>query len=157
MLVTTCSVVVFGWVLHYRQVGVSHIFSTARKLRQLSTLLFQFIAALCMQFDFSVSLPQLWDLSEQLQDLQHPPCRQESSNTSSCSGFNTICCALAAIVASFLQDMVDAMGIGWTFAFISGLCLVALGLFFVDYHGGTSWRQRSIASSSLQRYRSGTA
>ena len=32
MLVTTCSVGAFGWVLDYRQVGVSHTFSTARKL-----------------------------------------------------------------------------------------------------------------------------
>ena len=40
MLVTTCSVVAFGWVLHYHQVGISHTSSTAHKLTQPSTLPF---------------------------------------------------------------------------------------------------------------------
>lgn len=44
MLMTTCSVVAFGWVLHYQQ----HI---------AVPLCLQFIAGLCMQLDFSVSLP----------------------------------------------------------------------------------------------------
>ena len=40
MLMTTCSVVAFGWVLHYHQVGISHPSSTARKLIHPSTLPF---------------------------------------------------------------------------------------------------------------------
>ena len=68
---------------------------------------------------------------------------------------NIVRCALAAIAVSFLQDMLDAMGIGWTFTFMGGLCLVAVGLFFVDYHRGTSWRQKSIASLPHQAIRSG--
>lgn len=39
MLVTTCSVVAFGWVLHYHQVSISHTSSIAR-LTQPSILLF---------------------------------------------------------------------------------------------------------------------
>ena len=70
---------------------------------------------------------------------------------------NIVRCALAAIAVSFLQNMIDAMGIGWTFTFMGGLCLVATGLFLVDYHKGTSWRQRGIASSSRQEIESGTA
>ena len=38
MLLTTCSVVAFGWVLHCHQVNISHICSTSRKLTQPSTL-----------------------------------------------------------------------------------------------------------------------
>lgn len=57
---------------------------------------------------------------------------------------NVVRCALAAIVISFLQDIIDGMGIGWTFTLMGGLCLVAMGLFFVDYHRGTAWRQASI-------------
>ncbi|KAL9127271.1 MAG: hypothetical protein Q9175_007772 [Cornicularia normoerica] len=41
MLVTTCSVVAFGWVLHYHLVGISHTTSTAHKLTQPSTLPFR--------------------------------------------------------------------------------------------------------------------
>lgn len=57
---------------------------------------------------------------------------------------NLIRCALAAIAVSFLQDLIDAVGIGWTFTLMGGLCLVALGLFLVDYCKGTLWRQQSI-------------
>lgn len=57
---------------------------------------------------------------------------------------NVVRCALAAIAVAFLQDMVNAMGIGGTFTFMGALNIVAIGLFIVDYHKGTSWRQRSI-------------
>ena len=40
MLVTTCSVVAFGWVLHYHKVGISRTSSIAGKLIQPSTLPF---------------------------------------------------------------------------------------------------------------------
>ena len=70
---------------------------------------------------------------------------------------NIVRCGLAAVAISFLQRMIDAMGIGWTFTFMSGLCLVAIGLFLVDYWKGTSWRQQSITSSSRQAEGSGAA
>jgi hypothetical protein len=106
-----------------------------------------------MQLDFSVSLspidpvvgpnrikPKIYNTL--LVDKNHrtPAAAQASSNI--------VRCTLAAIAVSFLQDMIDAMGIGWTFTFMGGLCVVALGLFFVDYHRGTSWGQRSIDSLS---------
>jgi predicted MFS family arabinose efflux permease len=40
MFVTTCSVVTFGWVLDYHQVGIARTFSVTRKLTQPSILLF---------------------------------------------------------------------------------------------------------------------
>lgn len=131
MLVTACSVVAFGWVLQYHQ----HI---------AIPLCLQFIAGLCMQLDFSIYNTLLVDKNNRT-----PAAAQASSNM--------VRCAFAAIAVSFLQDMIDAMGIGWTFTFMGGLCLVAVGLFFVDYHRGTSWRQRSIAWLSRQECRSDTA
>ena len=38
MLITTCSTVAFGWVLHYHRVGIPLIFSSSRQLTHLSTL-----------------------------------------------------------------------------------------------------------------------
>lgn len=69
---------------------------------------------------------------------------------------NIVRCSLAAITVSFLQDIIDTMGIGWTFTFMGGLCLVALCLFLIDYHKGTLWRQRSLASLSGNESRLGT-
>lgn len=54
-------------------------------------------------------------------------------------------CTIAAVVVSFLQNLIDSVGIGWTFTFMAGLCLIATGLFAIDYSKGTSWRQGSIA------------
>lgn len=51
-------------------------------------------------------------------------------------------CGLAAIVVAFLQNLIDAIGIGWTFTFMGGLCIMVMGLFFVDYRQGMGWRQK---------------
>lgn len=69
---------------------------------------------------------------------------------------NIVRCGFAAIVVSFLQDMIEAIGIGWTFTLMGGLCLVAVGLFVVDYHWGTPWRQKSVVSLSYRDSESGT-
>jgi hypothetical protein len=53
---------------------------------------------------------------------------------------------MAAITMAFLQDLIDAVGIGWTFTFLAGLCAISLALFVLDYHRGTAWRQRSLNS-----------
>ncbi|KAL9020456.1 MAG: hypothetical protein Q9185_002331 [Variospora sp. 1 TL-2023] len=91
---------------------------------------------LCMQFDFSIYNTLLVD-----KNYRTPAAAQASSNI--------VRCGLAAIVVSFLQKIVDKVGIGWTFTIMSGLCLVALGLFVLDYRNGTAWRQKSTASLSV--------
>ncbi|KAH8802636.1 multidrug resistance protein [Xylogone sp. PMI_703] len=121
MLVTAGSVVAFGWVLDYH-------------LHLAIPLCFQFIAGLCMQLEFSIYNTLLVDKNH-----RNPAAAQASSNI--------VRCTLAAITVSFLQQMIDALGIGWTFTFMAGLCLFAVFLFAVDYHRGTSWRQKSLGSS----------
>lgn len=110
-----------------------------------------------MQLDFSVSglttifLKKIREIQTSSQiyntllvDKNHrsPAAAQASSNI--------VRCALAAIAVSFLQDLVDAIGIGWTFTFMGGLCVVALGLFIVDYRWGTSWRQRHLPTAARE-------
>lgn len=56
-------------------------------------------------------------------------------------------CALAAIMVSFLENLIDGIGIGWTFTFMGGLCLASTGLFWVDWKWGMKWRQRALAKS----------
>ncbi|KAL8940037.1 MAG: hypothetical protein Q9211_002468 [Gyalolechia sp. 1 TL-2023] len=136
MLVTACSVMAFGWVLDRRQ----HI---------AIPLCLQFITGLCMQIEFSVSLFFAAILQENKHSMvyntllvdknyRNPAAAQASSNI--------VRCSLAAIAVTFIQDLIDSMGIGWTFTFLGGLCLVAMGLFGVDFFKGTSWRQKHIAS-----------
>ena len=60
MLMTTCSVVAFGWVLQYHQVRHSSNLSARSQVDTFQhisiPLCLQFIAGLCMQLNFSVSL-----------------------------------------------------------------------------------------------------
>ncbi|KAI1661235.1 chloramphenicol resistance protein [Daldinia decipiens] len=129
LIITTVSIIVFGWTLHYhRHISIP--------------LILQFIAGLCMQLDFSTKLSDFKIYNTLLVDKNHrtPAAAQASSNI--------VRCTLAAITVSFLQNLIDALGIGWTFTFMGGLCLVVLGLFLVDYQKGTRWRQERIISDS---------
>ncbi|KAK7953855.1 hypothetical protein PG988_014549 [Apiospora saccharicola] len=118
MALTTISVVTFGWVLQLRQNIAVPLF-------------LQFIAGLSMQLDFSIYNTLLVDKNHRA-----PAAAQASSNI--------VRCTLAAVVIVFMQDMLDAMGISWTFTFLGGMCVVATGLLLLDYHRGTSWRQESL-------------
>jgi hypothetical protein len=55
-------------------------------------------------------------------------------------------CGLAVIAVAFLDGMIHAIGIGWTFAFVGGPCLAALGLFGVEYFRGMEWRREAFNS-----------
>ncbi|KAK6856153.1 hypothetical protein PG995_008304 [Apiospora arundinis] len=124
MALTTASVVAFGWVLQLRKNIAIPLF-------------LQFIAGLSMQLDFSIYNTLLVDKNH-----RNPAAAQASSNI--------VRCTLAAIVVAFLEEMLKAMGIGWTFIFLGGMCVVATGLLLLDYHSGTSWRQESLKGSGLE-------
>ncbi|KAK8030918.1 hypothetical protein PG990_000652 [Apiospora arundinis] len=124
MALTTASVVAFGWVLQLRKNIAIPLF-------------LQFIAGLSMQLDFSIYNTLLVDKNH-----RNPAAAQASSNI--------VRCTLAAIVVAFLEEMLKAMGIGWTFTFLGGMCVVATGLLLLDYHSGTSWRQESLKGSGLE-------
>jgi hypothetical protein len=57
-------------------------------------------------------------------------------------------CGLAAIAVAFLEDMIQAIGIGWTFTFLGALCGAVLGLFGVEYVKGMEWRREALARES---------
>ncbi|KAH7309171.1 multidrug resistance protein [Stachybotrys elegans] len=118
MILTCISIPAFGWTVHYEQ----HISIP---------LIIQFVAGLCMQLDFSIFNTLLVDKNH-----RQPATAQASSNI--------VRCTFAAVTVAFLEDLLDALGIGWTFTFMGGLCLVSLGFFLLDYIKGTSWRQRNL-------------
>lgn len=116
MVVTILCVVAFGWTLHFH-------------LHMAIPLCLQFILGLAMQLDFSIYNTLLVDKNNRT-----PAAAQASSNI--------VRCGLAAIVVAFLQNLIDAIGIGWTFTFMGALCVMVMGLFFVDYRQGMIWRQK---------------
>jgi hypothetical protein len=54
---------------------------------------------------------------------------------------------LAAIAVAFLQDMIDHMGVGWTFTLLGSLCSLSGTLFFVERQKGMKWRLARLASN----------
>ncbi|KAK2597925.1 hypothetical protein N8I77_012677 [Diaporthe amygdali] len=117
LALTICSIMAFGWVLEFR--------------RNLAIpLCLQFLVGLCMQLDFSIYNTLLVDKNH-----KSPAAAQASSNI--------VRCTLAAITIAFLQDLISSIGIGWTYTLMGGLCIGSMGLFFLDYHLGFTWRQRS--------------
>ncbi|KAF2661793.1 MFS general substrate transporter [Lophiostoma macrostomum CBS 122681] len=118
---TIVTIVVMGWALNYKQ----HI------AFPLSLL---FITGLCMTLGFSIYNTLLVDKNQ-----QNPSAAQASSNI--------VRCGLAAVAVSFLDDMLVAWGVGWTFTFMGGLCVCATGLFVIDYYYGALWRQNRAKNS----------
>jgi hypothetical protein len=62
---------------------------------------------------------------------------------------NIVRCTLAALTVSFLQQLIVNVGIGWTFTFMGGLCLLAMALFAIDYHKGALWRESRLLRIEL--------
>ncbi|KAK8136422.1 hypothetical protein PG984_004362 [Apiospora sp. TS-2023a] len=126
MALTTMSVVAFGWVLQLRQVSelsrppffITMLIYSPQNIA--IPLLLQFVSGLSMQLDFSIYNTLLVDKNHRT-----PAAAQASSNI--------VRCTLASIVIAFMQDMLDALGIGWTFTFLGGM--------------GTSWRQENLKMS----------
>ncbi|KAL8932054.1 MAG: hypothetical protein Q9216_006982, partial [Gyalolechia sp. 2 TL-2023] len=138
MLLTACSVMGFGWVVdrHQRNMPPSPSLSPRKAPKKEPP--FQLLKT-----DFHVYF-KIYNTLLVDKNYRTPAAAQASSNI--------VRCSFAAIAISFLQDLIDAIGIGWTFPFLSGLCLVAMGLFAVDFCKGTSWRQKRF-SATLSRCR----
>ncbi|ORY56952.1 major facilitator superfamily domain-containing protein [Pseudomassariella vexata] len=122
MLVTTLSVVAFGWVLHFHQVRivlcsqVPHD-SLAHIVQHIAIpLCIQFIAGLAMQLDFSIYNTLLVDKNHRT-----PAAAQASSKI--------VRFALAAIATVFLQDLIDTLGIGGTSTLMGGCALLSPACF----------------------------
>ncbi|KAH7169908.1 multidrug resistance protein [Dactylonectria macrodidyma] len=118
MAITCATVAGLGWVLHYKQ----HL---------AAPIVLLFVAGLVMQMDFSIYNTLLVDKNHRT-----PAAAQASSNV--------VRCTMAAVAMAFLQDLIDAVGVGWIFTLLAGLCAISLSLFVLDYHRGTAWRQRSL-------------
>jgi len=53
---------------------------------------------------------------------------------------NIIRCTFAAVAVAVLQDVLDAIGSGWTFTLLGLLCLISIGLCLLIRTKGMKWR-----------------
>lgn len=70
---------------------------------------------------------------------------------------NIIRCALSALAVAVLQDIIDAIGKGWTFTFLGLLLLAPIGLNLIIRKKGMAWRvrQRGLASETSANMEAG--
>ncbi len=62
---------------------------------------------------------------------------------------NIIRCTFAAVDVAVLQDVLDAIGSGWTFTLLGLLCLISIGLCLLIRKKGMKWRARKRAGTPL--------
>ncbi|KAF9567134.1 MFS general substrate transporter [Agrocybe pediades] len=71
----------------------------------------------------------------------------QSSSITACN--NLIRCTLSAVMVSILQPLINAIGTGWTFVFLGGLCLLSLPMAYLSIRFGPrirAKRQSKVAS-----------
>lgn len=93
-----------------------------------------------MQFILGVSVQTCFNINNTLLiDINHttPATAQASSNI--------IRCALAAVAVAVFQDVIDAIGEGWTFTLLGALCSVSAALYWVDREKGMAWRTATVS------------
>ncbi|ORY66171.1 major facilitator superfamily domain-containing protein [Pseudomassariella vexata] len=108
-------VVSYGWALQHRQ----HL---------AAPLTLQFIVGLALQLNFTA-------FNTLLVDINH---RKPSAANASTS---VVRCAFAALAVAYIEDLIQAIGVAWTFTSLGFLCSLVLGLLPVEYSKGMSWRQ----------------
>ncbi|KAF7325602.1 MFS domain-containing protein [Mycena kentingensis (nom. inval.)] len=64
----------------------------------------------------------------------------QGSSVTACN--NLVRCALAAVMTAVIELIVDAIGIGWTYVLLAGLCVVSAPLIWVVMFIGPRWRER---------------
>lgn len=61
------------------------------------------------------------------------------------ASLNLVRCAFGAVGTGIIQQMYAALGAGWTFVLLSGLCMLAVPLSVVSMVYGPRWRARRAA------------
>nr|GAT47577.1 predicted protein [Mycena chlorophos] len=64
----------------------------------------------------------------------------QGSSITACN--NLIRCGLSAVMVAVIQLIIDAIGVGWTYVLLSGLCIVASPLIWIVMFIGPKWRAR---------------
>lgn len=70
--------------------------------------------------------------------------KQQSSGVIACT--NLVRCSLAAILVSLIDKATQAIGYGWTYTILGGLCSLLLVCIYVEIRKGPKWRINRVKS-----------
>ena len=109
------SLLCYGWVLE-------------QNVHLAAPLVFQFLIGLCVNGSFNILSTLVVDLYPQ-------------SPSTATAANNLVRCFMGAGGTGILNIMLDRMGRGWCFTFISVVCMVASPLLWVELKWGPEWRE----------------
>ncbi|KAL2069215.1 hypothetical protein VTL71DRAFT_15553 [Oculimacula yallundae] len=119
LILAVGTVIAFGWAVD-RQVHLA------------VPLVIQFFSGLGLQTCFNTTNTLRIDINPDA-----PAAAQASSNF--------VRCTMAAISIAFLQEMIDRIGVAWTFTFFGLLCSFSGVLFVVEREMGMQWRVKRLS------------
>ncbi|KAI0275306.1 MFS general substrate transporter [Gloeopeniophorella convolvens] len=64
----------------------------------------------------------------------------QGSSITACN--NIVRCLMGAGLVSVINPILDAIGMGWTYVLLGGMCILAAPLLYVEVHWGPVWRER---------------
>lgn len=64
---------------------------------------------------------------------------------------NFMRCSLGAVTVSVVDLMINAMGVGWTYVLLSGLCILTGPLMFVIMYIGPKFRAKRRARQAAKQ------
>ncbi|KAF7325618.1 MFS domain-containing protein [Mycena kentingensis (nom. inval.)] len=73
----------------------------------------------------------------------------QASFVTACMQNNLVRCALSAITIAVIQLIINAMGVGWTYVLLAGICVLVSPLMVVVRKIGPEWRKRRRGASAL--------
>ncbi|KAJ7633416.1 MFS general substrate transporter [Mycena polygramma] len=79
----------------------------------------------------------------------------QSSSVTACN--NLVRCGLSAAMVAVIQLILNAVGAGWTYVILAGICVAASPLMYVVMHIGPAWRVKRRLRSEIEREMEGRA
>ncbi|KAK6996918.1 MFS domain-containing protein [Favolaschia claudopus] len=73
----------------------------------------------------------------------------QGSSVTACN--NLVRCGLSAAMVAVIQLIIDAIGVGWTFVLLGGLCVLGTPLIWVVIRIGPRWRARRRRSAEARK------
>ncbi|KAH8803275.1 major facilitator superfamily domain-containing protein [Xylogone sp. PMI_703] len=125
LFIGLAAIMCYGWVLQQR-------------VNLAIPLIFHFIIGLCLNGSFNIMATLLIDLYPQ-------------SPSTATAANNLVRCFMGAAGTGIINIMIDHMGNGWCFTFLSLMCVATMPLLFIELKWGPQWREERAVRDDIKR------
>ncbi|RFU34076.1 hypothetical protein B7463_g2328, partial [Scytalidium lignicola] len=125
LLIGLVAILCYGWVLE-------------KHVNLAVPLIFHFIIGLCLNGSFNIMATLLIDLYPQ-------------SPSTATAANNLVRCFMGAGGTGIINIMIERMGNGWCFTFISLVCVATMPLLFIELKWGPKWREDRAVKEDIKK------